>query len=124
MMFVREMEFFMETSEKEQRLRLSGTIPSLDEFWHYRLGSSAVAVCLSLNEFSWEGMDLPIEFYADKDVRALFRYTNTIISAVNDLLSIKKEIVSSPISPSHAHTCRIHAAASLISKRSGTLLIA
>lgn len=87
----------MEMSEEEQRLRLSGKILTLDEFWQYRLGSSAVTVCLALNEFSWDGMNLPIEFYADKDVRALYRHTNTIISAVNDLISIKKEIVSCAI---------------------------
>ncbi|KAF2008694.1 terpenoid synthase [Aaosphaeria arxii CBS 175.79] len=91
-MFLKEMEFFMEMSEREQILRLSGGIASMEEFWEYRLGSSAVTVCLALNEFSWDGMDLPLQFYADGDVRALFRHTNTIISAVNDLLSIKKEI--------------------------------
>jgi hypothetical protein len=91
-MVYEEMRFFMDMSEREQRLRLSGTIPSIDEFWHYRLGSSAVTVCLALNEFSWENMHLPAGFYADKDVKSIMRYTNTIISATNDLLSIKKEI--------------------------------
>lgn len=91
-MVYKEMQFFMNMSEKEQRLRLSGTIPSIDEFWRYRLGSSAVTVCLALNEFSWETMSLPLEFYDDEDVKSIIRYTNTIISATNDLLSIKKEI--------------------------------
>ena len=91
-MVYEEMRFFMDMSEREQRLRLSGTIPSIDEFWHYRLGSSAVTVCLALNEFSWENMSLPAEFYADEDVKSIIKYTNTIISATNDLLSIKKEI--------------------------------
>lgn len=91
-LFLKELVYFMQMSEEEQRLRLSGSIASLDEFWRYRLGSSAVTACLALNEFSWQGMDLPTEFYDDKDVLALFRYTNTLISAVNDLLSIKKEI--------------------------------
>lgn len=91
-MVYEEMRFFMEMSEREQRLRLSGTIPSIDEFWHYRLGSSAVTVCLALNEFSWANMHLPTGFYADEDVKSIIRHTNTIISATNDLLSIKKEI--------------------------------
>jgi len=91
-MVYEEMRFFMDMSEHEQRLRLSGTIPSIDEFWRYRIGSSAVSVCLSLNEFSWETMNLPLEFYNIEEVKSIIRYTNTIISATNDLLSIKKEI--------------------------------
>ncbi|KAL1594623.1 hypothetical protein SLS60_010384 [Paraconiothyrium brasiliense] len=91
-MVYEEMRFFMEMSEREQRLRLSGTIPSIDEFWHYRLGSSAVTVCLALNEFSWGNMHLPTDFYDDESVKGIIQYTNTIISATNDLLSIKKEI--------------------------------
>jgi hypothetical protein len=91
-MVYEEMRFFMDMSEREQRLRLSGAIPSIDEFWRYRLGSSAVTVCLALNEFSWENMHLPAGFYADEHVKSIIRYTNTIISATNDLLSVKKEI--------------------------------
>jgi Terpene synthase family 2, C-terminal metal binding len=45
------MKTFMEMSEEEQRLRLSGTIPSVEEFWEYRLGSSAVCVTLAVNEY-------------------------------------------------------------------------
>jgi hypothetical protein len=86
------MRFFMDMSEHEQRLRLSGAIPSVDEFWRYRVGSSAVPVCLACNEFSWDSMKLPSEFYADSDVKSLLWHANTIISASNDLLSIEKEI--------------------------------
>ncbi|KAF2815340.1 terpenoid synthase [Mytilinidion resinicola] len=91
-MFYDEIRYFMEMSEREQRLRLAGPIPALEEFWRYRLGSSAVTVCLALNEFSWAAMELPLEFYADEDVKEIFRCTNTIISATNDLVSIKKEV--------------------------------
>ena len=45
------MGVFMEMSEREQRLRLSGILPSVDEFWGYRLGSSAVHVTLAVNEY-------------------------------------------------------------------------
>jgi hypothetical protein len=87
-----EMRFFMNMSGQEQQLRLSGTIPSIDQFWSYRLGSSAIPVCISLNEFSWEDMNLPTGFRDDEDVKSICRYTNTIVSATNDLLSLKKEI--------------------------------
>ena len=40
----------MDMTEREQRWRMSGAIPSVDEYWDYRLGSSAVAVTLAVNE--------------------------------------------------------------------------
>jgi hypothetical protein len=93
-MFLKEIVYYIEMVAREQHLRLSRSVVSLEEFWQYRLGTSAVTVCLALNELSWDGMDMPTTFYADKDVQLLYRYTNTIISAVNDVLSVKKEIVS------------------------------
>ena len=44
------MEFFMQMSEQEQRLRLDVFLPTIDEFWAYCLGSSAVGVFLAVNE--------------------------------------------------------------------------
>ncbi|KAL1653509.1 hypothetical protein SLS61_004019 [Didymella pomorum] len=93
-LFLKELVYYIEMVEQEQRLRLSGTVASLEEFWHYRLGTSAATVILAVNELSWEGGNLPVTFYAKKDVEQLYYYTNTIISALNDILSVKKEIVS------------------------------
>lgn len=93
-LFLKELVYYTQMVEQEQRLRLSGSVASLEEFWHYRLGTSAATVILAVNELSWEGGNLPIAFYADKEVEKLYYYTNTIISALNDVLSVKKEIVS------------------------------
>jgi hypothetical protein len=93
-MFLKELVYYIQMVEQEQSLRLSGSVASLEEFWHYRLGTSAATVILAVNELSWEGGNLPISFYAEKDVEQLYYYTNTIISALNDILSVKKEIVS------------------------------
>jgi hypothetical protein len=87
-----DMQLFMDKSGQEQQLRLSGKIPSVEDFWHCRLGSSAVYVCIAMNEFSWEDMDLPAEFRDDDDVKSICKHTNTIVSATNDLLSLKKEV--------------------------------
>jgi hypothetical protein len=88
-----QIRFLVDMSGQEQHFRLSGTIPSIEEFWRYRLGSSAVTVCIALIEFSGgEGMTLPVEFHNDVDVRSICTYTNKIISATNDLVSLKKEI--------------------------------
>ncbi|KAF2008972.1 terpenoid synthase [Aaosphaeria arxii CBS 175.79] len=91
-MFYEELRFYIENTKQEEAFRIAGAIPTIEEYWRYRLGSSAVYSCLALNEFSWSGMDLPVEFYSDEDVRTMFRYTNVLVVAVNDLLSVKKEI--------------------------------
>ena len=40
----------MDMTEREQQLRMNGAVPSLKEYWEYRLGSSAVSVTLAVNE--------------------------------------------------------------------------
>jgi hypothetical protein len=105
MKFYEEMRFFMEMSEREQRIRLAGVIPGLEDFWEYRLGSSAVTVCLAVNEFSWDNMHLPSDFCEDDNVKRILLHTNTIICAVNDLLSIKKEIVGISRTPDQLRIC-------------------
>ena len=47
---VEHMRTFMDMTELEQRLRLKRTVPSIEEYWGYRLGSSAVNVTLAVNE--------------------------------------------------------------------------
>ena len=43
-------EEFLNMTQQEQKLRLRGTLPSVEEFWSYRLGSSAVHVMTAINE--------------------------------------------------------------------------
>lgn len=44
------MGIFIETTEREHLLRLSSTEPSVVEYWECRLRTSAVRVCLAVNE--------------------------------------------------------------------------
>ncbi len=44
------MDHFLDMSQHEQMLQLRGTLLSLEEFWSYRPGSSAVHVTISVNE--------------------------------------------------------------------------
>ncbi len=46
-----EMEVFMETSELEQKTRLNDTLPTVESYWSCRMGTSAVGVCLAVNEY-------------------------------------------------------------------------
>ncbi|MCJ1417265.1 hypothetical protein MMC32_003607 [Xylographa parallela] len=89
--FMNEIDFFMEKSEVEHRLRLSEYVVSLEDYWHYRLGTSAVRVVLSVIEFN-NGTTLPPYVMQDADMATLWDLTNANICNVNDLLSVKKEI--------------------------------
>ncbi|CAI6339886.1 unnamed protein product [Periconia digitata] len=89
---LREMEVFMHMSEREQRMRVAGAIPSIEEFWRCRLGSSGIGLCLAFTEFSFEDMRLPASFFEREDAEVLRRCTITLVGATNDLLSLKKEI--------------------------------
>ncbi|KAF2467746.1 terpenoid synthase [Lindgomyces ingoldianus] len=88
----KELEFFMETSEVEQRRRLSEELPTLDEYITCRMGTSAVGVTSAFNEFAQGMAPLPSHVINDADMRTLWDETNIIIWAVNDLLSLKKEV--------------------------------
>jgi hypothetical protein len=51
-MFHDEIERYIRMTEQEQRLRLnSGRLPTVEEFWGYRLGASAVFIMLAVNEY-------------------------------------------------------------------------
>ena len=86
-----EFAFFMEKSEVEQRVRLQAQIVTIEDFWQYRLGTSAVRVVLCLNEYCNETA-LPSHLMQDHAMAALWDLTNINICNVNDLLSVKKEI--------------------------------
>ena len=45
-----ELLYFIRMSQTEQEFRLSGIMPSLEQYWGYRMGSSAVGVTLALIE--------------------------------------------------------------------------
>lgn len=81
----------MQQSEVEQRLRLEGRIVGFDEFWRFRLGTSAVRVVLCLNEF-YNDVSVPQSITQCAEMEALWDLTNINVSMVNDLFSVKKEI--------------------------------
>lgn len=48
--FYEELEFYISTTETEQKFHLDGRIPSLEEYWAVRMGTSAVGACLAVIE--------------------------------------------------------------------------
>lgn len=45
-----ELLFFIEMTEEEQLVQMSGSLPTVEEYTRRRLGSSAVGVCLAVME--------------------------------------------------------------------------
>lgn len=48
--FLEECEKFVNATEREQKLRVRGVLPSLEEYMAMRLDTGAVAMCLALHE--------------------------------------------------------------------------
>lgn len=48
---MQHIKFFVDMSELEQRVQLSGHLPSLESYQFRRMGTSAVAVCLAIHEY-------------------------------------------------------------------------
>ncbi len=49
---MQQIEHFIEMSELEQRVQLSGDLPSVESYQRRRMGTSAVAVCLAIHEYN------------------------------------------------------------------------
>ncbi|KAF4629253.1 hypothetical protein G7Y89_g8894 [Cudoniella acicularis] len=88
-----EIELYIEMTEVEQEIRLSGSLPSVQSYWKYRMGTSAVRVSLSTNEYSKEFV-APQSIFLHISMRKLWDKANEIIwiSSVNDIMSVKKEL--------------------------------
>ncbi|KAF2121055.1 isoprenoid synthase domain-containing protein [Lophiotrema nucula] len=80
-LLLKELEFFMETSEVEQRRRLSEDLPTLDEYITCRMGTSAVGVTSAFNEFASDLAPLPTHVMNDPEIRTLWDETNIIVWA-------------------------------------------
>ncbi|KAI0856987.1 terpenoid synthase [Xylaria cubensis] len=89
--FLEELIFFIKMCEEEQKVQMNGRFPSVEEYLQRRMGSSAVGVCLAITEYA-TGATLPEEIMRDDSMKILWHETNMIISTVNDILSVKKEI--------------------------------
>ena len=76
---IQELELFVDMTEVEQRLFLDGELPTLEEYWACRRGTSAVGACLVMSEFCLEE-PLPASAWRDEDFMCIWEQTNVIIS--------------------------------------------
>ncbi|KAH4215275.1 hypothetical protein HBI40_246280 [Parastagonospora nodorum] len=105
--FMGEMIRFLEQTKREQQTRLSGNVPGLEEYWSYRMGTSAVGVIVAALEYAMRVRLGESVVSRDGRIQTITAETIRNIVIVNDLLSLKKEIakkcVESMIPISCAH---------------------
>lgn len=89
--FYDEVARFMAASEVEQAGRLKGQVFTLEEYWAFRMGTSAVYISSAASEYSMS-LQLPLEVMRCDSMRVVWDEVNVIISITNDLLSLRKEI--------------------------------
>ncbi|KAB5545916.1 isoprenoid synthase domain-containing protein [Coniochaeta sp. 2T2.1] len=84
---------YMKETENEQADRLAGRIPTLDEYIDNRLGTAAVFILCGINEL-FIPRHLPDWIMNSPEMEVIWRETNLNIIITNDVLSLKKEIVT------------------------------
>ncbi|KAJ8131819.1 hypothetical protein O1611_g1801 [Lasiodiplodia mahajangana] len=94
--FLNEFEFFIKMCEEEHNTQETGRLPTVEEYMQRRMGSSAVRVCLAMSDYA-ANMVMPESIMSDDSMQTIWHETNVIISAMNDMLSIKKEIAQSQV---------------------------
>ncbi|KAK5999322.1 hypothetical protein QM012_005597 [Aureobasidium pullulans] len=91
MCFVDEIYYYMDCQQREQRRKLTGVIPTPEQYWETRLGTSAVTSMLALNEFA-DSQSLPRWVMTHPRMTDIWREVNLNMSLSNDMLSLRKEI--------------------------------
>ncbi|KAI0097134.1 terpenoid synthase [Daldinia grandis] len=91
-----ELLFYVKMCGEEQRYKTTPYLPTIEEYNRIREGSSAVRVCLAGIEYA-HGIDLPEEIMNNRKMEQIWHETTIIISTINDMLSIKKEVAQSQL---------------------------
>ncbi|KAI5920417.1 isoprenoid synthase domain-containing protein [Camillea tinctor] len=81
----------MAGNEAEQNARLRGQIPTVREYWDYRLGTSLVYISAAVGEYSMT-TQLPAEVMECDSMLKLWVANNDITWIINDVLSLRKEM--------------------------------
>ncbi|KAK4201222.1 isoprenoid synthase domain-containing protein [Triangularia verruculosa] len=87
-----ELKDYMDGCEVEQEFVRAGELPTLKEYWAHRLGTSSVHTYSALGEYM-SGRSIPPEMFDRPELRELWVGINRHIVTVNDLISLKKEVL-------------------------------
>ncbi|KAL1874928.1 hypothetical protein VTK73DRAFT_10354 [Phialemonium thermophilum] len=88
-----EIARYVHECEVEQTYRLTGRIPTLDEYLENRLGTSAVFILCGIFELFVDDA-LPDWMMKSPEMDVIWRETNLAIIIINDILSLKKEMAT------------------------------
>ncbi|KAL7629801.1 hypothetical protein AAE478_001324 [Parahypoxylon ruwenzoriense] len=86
-----DIQEFIEATSLEQTYRLSGSLPSIEEYWTYRHGVGAVFPYCSLHQYV-NDIRLPDALAYGEEVKVLRVETSFQPLLCNDLYSLKKEM--------------------------------
>ncbi|KAH6616928.1 isoprenoid synthase domain-containing protein [Chaetomium tenue] len=89
--FSESLRMYMEACVTEYRWRLSGRVPSVEEFYSWRLGTSSVDAMLDLSRVI-HGVKLPRSILDSKELTAMGFCVNKLLILINELVSLKKEL--------------------------------
>lgn len=89
--FYESCKMTMDGYRTEQQLRVSGRLPTWDEYLEYREGSSCISMCVAMIELAI-GSHLPDEILESEEIKALWKETVVGTWMVNDIVSAKKEL--------------------------------
>ena len=92
--FFEEFLYFVDMTDLEHQVVMSGILPSVAEYQQRRMGSSAVGLCLAITEWVIDlqqgllltpyrycfGMEIPVNVMRDEDMKVVWKETNNIIS--------------------------------------------
>lgn len=81
----------MDGYRTEQQIRVSGQMPTWDEYWSYREGSSCISMCVAMIEYAMES-DIPESIIRRHEMQQLCTETVVICWLTNDIVSAKKEL--------------------------------
>ena len=81
----------MDGYRTEQRLRIAERMPSWEEYWGYREGSSCIRMCIAMVELEI-GSELPEEAMASDELQGVWKETVIVCWLTNDVVSAKKEL--------------------------------
>ncbi|KAF7355592.1 Terpene cyclase [Mycena sanguinolenta] len=90
--FMDECIRYVLASGDEQRSELSGRAPTIEQYMHIRMGTSAVSAIVALIEYM-TGIDLGDELRADDDITLVREATNCVINIMNDVFSLRRELI-------------------------------
>ena len=81
----------MEGYRVEQRMRMAGEVPTVEEYWAYRDGACCMHMCVALIELGI-GSSLPASVLNSPEMNDLWFETSCANWLTNDVLSAKKEL--------------------------------